>query len=151
MAPRLEDHPLTIVIEPNLPPLRFDYVHIAQVLFNLIENAAKHTPAGTAITVSARRVPNAVEISVHDTGPGIRRESQLRVFDKFYRGQSADAPGTGIGLTISKGLVEAHGGTIEVESGPDRGTTFRFTLPMTEGADRRWEPIVEASAEETSA
>ena len=131
LAPRTRTHPLTIDVEPDLPLLRFDYVQIAQVLVNLIENAVKYTPAGTPITVAAHQVPGAIEISVHDDGPGIPREQQLRLFDKFYRAYAATAaPGAGIGLAISKGLVEAHGGTIWVESEPGSGTTFRFTLPL---------------------
>ena len=86
---------------------------------------------GPPIVVAAHQVPGAVEISVHDDGPGIPREHQLRLFDKFYRVYpSTAAPGTGIGLAISKGLVEAHGGSISVESEPGSGTTFRFTLPL---------------------
>ena len=112
LAPRTRSHPLTITVEPDLPLLRFDYVQIAQVLVNLIENAVKYTPDGTPIAVAAHQVPGAIEISVHDDGPGIPREHQLRLFDKFYRAYAATAaPGAGIGLAISKGLVEAHGGT----------------------------------------
>jgi two-component system sensor histidine kinase KdpD len=113
--------------------LRFDYVQIAQVLVNLIENAIKYTPEGTPIEVAARLVLGAIEISVHDEGAGIAPENQARLFEKFYRAHAGNAaPGTGIGLTISKGLVEAHGGRIGVESEPGCGTTFRFSLPLTE-------------------
>jgi two-component system sensor histidine kinase KdpD len=131
LAPRIKSHPLTITVESDLPLLRFDYVQIAQVLVNLIENAVKYTADGTPITVTAHQVPGAIEISVHDDGPGIPREHQLRLFDTFYRAYAATAaPGAGLGLAISKGLVEAHGGRIWVESEPGKGTTFRFTLPL---------------------
>jgi two-component system sensor histidine kinase KdpD len=131
LAPRTVDHPLTTKVEPDLPSLRFDYIEIAQVLTNLIENAVKYTPAGTPIVVAARQVPGAIEISVHDDGPGIPPETQRRLFDKFYRAYAAShVPGTGIGLAIARGLVEAHGGGISVASSPERGTTFRFTLPL---------------------
>jgi two-component system sensor histidine kinase KdpD len=131
LASRTRSHPLTITVEPDLPLLRFDYVQIAQVLVNLIENAVKHTADGIPIAVAAHQVPGAIEISVHDDGLGIPREHQLRLFDKFYRVHaSTAAPGAGIGLAISKGLVEAHGGSIWVESAPGSGTTFRFTLPL---------------------
>jgi two-component system, OmpR family, sensor histidine kinase KdpD len=131
LAPRTRTHPLTVDVQPDLPLLRFDYVQIAQVLVNLIENAVKYTADGTPIAVAAHQIPRAIEISVHDDGPGIPREHQLRLFDKFYRAYAATAaPGAGIGLAISKGLVEAHGGTIWVESEPGSGTTFRFTLPL---------------------
>jgi two-component system sensor histidine kinase KdpD len=128
---RTTNHPLTAEIEPDLPLLRFDYVEIAQVLVNLIENALTYTPVGTAITIGAKRVDGAVEISVHDEGPGIPLERQARIFEKFFRARVGTVPmGTGIGLAISKGLVEAHGGKIGVESAPGAGTTFRFTLPL---------------------
>ena len=141
LAPRTRNHPLTIAVKPDLPLLRFDYVQIAQVLVNLIENAVKYTPDGTPIVVAAQQVPGAIEISVHDDGPGIPREHQLRLFDKFYRTYAATAaPGAGIGLAISKGLVEAHGGTIWVESEPGSGTTFRFTLPLPPPSRARSRP-----------
>jgi two-component system sensor histidine kinase KdpD len=131
LAPRMKSHPLTITVEPDLPLLRFDYVQIAQVLVNLIENAVKYTADGTPIAVAARQVPGAIEVSVHDDGPGIPPEHQLRLFDKFYRAHAGTAAsGSGIGLAISKGLVEAHGGHISVESEPGSGTTFHFTLPL---------------------
>jgi two-component system, OmpR family, sensor histidine kinase KdpD len=130
---RTTDHSLTVMIEDDLPSLRFDYVQIAQVLVNLIENAVKYTPDGTPIAIAAHQVPGAIEISVHDDGPSIPLESQARLFDKFYRANAATAaPGSGIGLAISKGLVEAHGGRIWVESEPGSGTTFRFTLPLSQ-------------------
>lgn len=141
VAVRAEEHPMTVTIEPDLPPLRFDYVEIAQVLVNLIENAIKYTPPGAPIAISARKVPGAVEISVHDEGPGIPPESQRRLFEKFYRARAGTgAPGSGIGLTISKGLVEAHGGHISVESAPGAGTTFRFTLPLAAETIAKREP-----------
>ena len=128
---RTEAHPVRLEIEPDLPLLYFDYVEIAQVLLNLIENAVKYTPLGTPITIAARRVSGAVEISVHDEGPGIPLHQQGHLFEKFYRARSdTNATGTGIGLTIAKGLVEAHGGAIRVESASGAGTTFRFTLPL---------------------
>jgi two-component system sensor histidine kinase KdpD len=136
LTSRIEAHPLNIEVEPDLPLLQFDYVEIAQVLINLIENAAKYTLPGTPIMIGARRLPEAVELSVHDDGPGIPAASQRHLFEKFYRAPSATgAPGTGIGLTISKGLVEAHGGHISVESAPGEGTTFRFTLPLSTEAE----------------
>src|SRR5829696_8339832 len=108
---------------------------------SLIENAFKYTPDGTTIAVGAHQIPGAIAISVHDDGPGIPREHQLRLFDKFYRANAATAaPGAGIGLAISKGLVEAHGGSIWVESEPGSGTTFRFTLPLPPPSRARSRP-----------
>jgi two-component system sensor histidine kinase KdpD len=131
MAGRTQAHPVEIAVENNLPMLQFDYIEIAQVLANLIENAMKYTPSGTTITIGARRVPAAVEIFVHDEGQGIPTEEQGRLFEKFYRSDPTSAiGGAGIGLTIGRGLVEAHGGQFTVESAPGKGTTFRFSLPL---------------------
>ena len=125
------DHVLTTDVEPDLPVIRFDYVEIAQVLMNLGENAAKYTPPGTSITLSACRQVGAIELAVRDTGPGIPPHVLPRLFEPFSRGdQVGRIPGTGIGLTISKGLVEAHGGHISVESREGEGTTIAFTLPL---------------------
>ena len=140
-AVRSPDHPLRVDIQPDLPLVCFDYVKIAQVLVNLIENAVKYTPPGTPIAVSARAVPNAVELAVTDSGPGIPANELDRIFDSFYRSpRNARVPGTGIGLSIARGFVEAHGGRIRAESRPGDGATFRFTLPVeTAGGERNGE------------
>lgn len=119
-------------IEPDLPVAWFDYVEIAQVLMNLGENAIKYTPPGSPIEIRARRLGNEIELAVADLGAGIAPAIQRRLFDRFYRGSAEGTiiSGSGIGLTICKGLVEAHGGRIWVESTPGRGSTFRFTLPI---------------------
>jgi two-component system sensor histidine kinase KdpD len=131
LAPRVGPRELRVEVEPDLPLVWFDYVEIAQVLTNLAENALKYTPPGTPITLAARAVPGAVELAVHDRGPGIPPRARARLFDKFYRGAAASGiPGTGIGLTISRGLVEAHGGRIWAEERPGGGTSFRFELPL---------------------
>jgi two-component system sensor histidine kinase KdpD len=149
VRPRLADHSLTFAIQDDLPSLPFDYIQIAQVLVNLIENAVKYTPAGTPIMVAAHLVSGAIELTVHDDGPGIPRESQARLFDKFYRARSVtSAPGSGIGLSISKGLVEAHGGHISVESELGNGTTFRFTLPLPEKTAARSSDLAVATPRE---
>ena len=133
---RLADHSLSIEIAPDLPTVRFDYVLIAQVLTNLIENAVKHTPPGTPITISARAVPGAIEVAVSDQGPGIPAADLPHLFDVFYRAPAdRRTPGSGIGLAICKGFVEAHGGRMRVESSPGQGATFRFTLPVDEQGD----------------
>lgn len=124
-------HPISVHVEPDLPLVEFDYVEIAQVLINLLENAIRHTPSGTPISISVQRVPDAVAFSVHDEGPGIPLAYQAHLFEKFYRApEKTREPGSGIGLAICKGLVEAHGGDIRVESMPGAGTTFTFTLPV---------------------
>jgi two-component system sensor histidine kinase KdpD len=124
-------HLLRTDVAPDLPLVRFDYVEIAQVLMNLGENALKYTPPGTEVVFSARRAPGAVELSVRDNGTGISPKDVPHLFDKFYRAEKTGrVPGSGIGLAIAKGLVEAHGGRIWVESRVGEGTTFRFTLPV---------------------
>lgn len=124
-------HRLTTEVAADLPLACFDYVQIRQVLLNLAENAIKYTSPGTAITVAARALPDALELSVVDDGPGIPAADLPRVFDKFYRGEPAGrVPGSGLGLAISRGLVEANGGRIRVESGAGTGTVVRFTLPL---------------------
>lgn len=128
---RQRGHVLQTGIAPDLPLVHFDYVEIAQVLMNLGENALKYTPPGTEVTIAARRVPGAVELAVRDNGAGIPPKDLPHLFDKFFRAEKTGrVPGTGIGLAIAKGLVEAHGGRIWVESRVGEGTTFRFTLPV---------------------
>jgi two-component system sensor histidine kinase KdpD len=122
---------LTTEIEPSLPLVCFDFVQIGQVLMNLGENTVKYTSPGTAITLSAHRLAGAIRIAVSDVGPGIPATRLPHVFEKFYRADpTGRVRGAGIGLAISKGLVEAHGGQIWAESREGAGTTIMFTLPL---------------------
>ena len=124
-------HQFSTDVAADLPLAWFDYVQIRQVLTNLGENAVKYTPAGTPIVLAARRVPGAIELSVADRGPGIDAQVLPRIFDKFFRAeQTGRVAGSGIGLSISKGLVEANGGQIRAESWRGAGTVVRFTLPL---------------------
>ncbi|HCI44594.1 MAG TPA: hypothetical protein DE315_03570 [Candidatus Omnitrophica bacterium] len=112
--------------------MRIDEAAIAQVLFNLVENAVKYNKAGGSVTVGARETPRSIEVSVSDTGIGIPQEDIPRIFERFYRvdkARSRDLGGTGLGLSIVKHIIQAHGGDITVESKPGAGSTFRFTLP----------------------
>ncbi|MGD9484190.1 ATP-binding protein [Streptomyces sp. TRM70308] len=115
-----------------LPPLWADADKIDQVLGNLLENAVRHGDGTVTIEVSAaeptRTVPEGVTVTVSDEGPGIPEESMSRVFTRFWRGSRRG--GTGLGLYIAKGIVEAHGGTITVGRSPAGGAEFRFTLPV---------------------
>ncbi|MGH2584943.1 MAG: GAF domain-containing sensor histidine kinase, partial [Dehalococcoidia bacterium] len=124
-------HRLVLTIAPDAGAAPFDYVQLGQVLANLIENAAKFSPPGTAITIAARRLAGEVEISVADQGPGIPTEERPRVFEKFYRiERGGGGPGgAGLGLAISKGFVEAHGGSIRIEEADGAGARFVVTLP----------------------
>ena len=131
-------HQVQVAIEPDLPIVRVDARAVSEVVYTLLENAAKYSPAGSRVRVSAsRRDEETVEISVEDEGRGIPVELRERVFDKFFRAmREGDAnkslpPGTGMGLAIARGLVEAHSGHIWIESGAaGRGTRVTFTLPI---------------------
>lgn len=127
----LSSHHITLEAVDDLGEARFDYVQIGQALTNLIENAAKFAPRGTEIRVCARRLVDAVEITVEDEGPGIPPEERERVFEKFYRGErSTEYPtGIGLGLAICKGLVEAHGGRVAAEEAPGGGARVIVRLP----------------------
>jgi signal transduction histidine kinase len=119
-------------IEPGVDPVFMDTQAIGRVLNNLIGNALRHTPPGGAIEVRALRTRENVEVSVRDTGEGIRAEDLPHVFDRFYRGEKSRNRGTGgagLGLAIARGIVRAHGGDIGVVSEPGKGTKFLFTLP----------------------
>lgn len=111
---------------------------IQRVLDNLLDNALHHTPPGGKVTLRARRCASGVEISVFNSGSSIAPDELPHIFESFYRGerwrgQGSDGyRGTGLGLAIARGLVEAHGGTIHADSDPARGTTFTFTLPLSE-------------------
>jgi signal transduction histidine kinase len=117
-------------IEPNLPPVLVERRQVEHVFLNLISNAVKHSPTGEDLLIKAERDGyDTVKFSVVDHGPGIPREHQHRVFDRFFRVPGADRTGAGLGLAIAREIVIAHGGTIGVTSNPDRGSNFYFTLP----------------------
>ena len=120
-------------IPAGLPPVNGDRDRLEQVLSNLVGNAFKFTPEGGRVMVRARKVDDSVQITVEDSGPGIPASDLPRIFDSYWRGDRASRDGAGLGLAICKGIVEAHGGTIWVESVLGRGTTFHFTVPCTDG------------------
>jgi two-component system sensor histidine kinase KdpD len=123
----------TVVNHPDsLPLVKIDARLISQVLANLIDNAAKYSPPGSEIVITIDIKHGHLEISVKDEGGGIAPGELELVFEKFYRGRRPDAgqrEGTGLGLAIARGIVEAHGGSIQVENAPDRGARFVFTIP----------------------
>jgi PAS domain S-box-containing protein len=111
-------------------PVLADKRYARQVLSNLLANASKYSPEQSVIRVAANSLGNMVRISVEDQGPGIPPEQQAGLFERFYRVRSdSDAPGVGLGLAIAKGIVDAHGGSIGIESEPGSGTRVWFTLP----------------------
>ena len=115
-----------------LPAIRGDRARLRQVLGNLIENAVKYSPEGGEVRVSAAAANGAVRIAVRDAGPGIPRDQQGRIFEKFGRVDvpGASKPGTGLGLFIARSIAEAHGGSLDVSSGAEPGSTFTLTLPV---------------------
>jgi len=130
----LAAHIIEIDIPPELPLVRLDPVLFEQVLFNLLDNAAKYTPTGTRILLRAREHAVSLCLEIADEGPGIPEGHAERIFDKFYRVQATDhkRAGTGLGLAICRGFVEAMGGTITAENrNGERGANFVITLPVT--------------------
>jgi PAS domain S-box-containing protein len=128
---------LAVDLSSSLPEVAVDAHRIGQVMFNLLGNAIKFTPEGGTIRVSARQQGNAVIVSVADTGPGIPPEHLSKVFDRFWQPQGTRHMGSGLGLSIAKGIVEAHGGTIWAESELGKGSSFSFTLPLADLDTRR--------------
>jgi signal transduction histidine kinase len=111
-----------------------DERRIRQVVINLLSNAVKFTPAGGAVGVTAERRDGEIWVSVNDTGPGIAPEDHERIFEEFQQAElgKQQREGTGLGLALSKRLIELHHGRIWVESEPGRGSTFTFSLPAQE-------------------
>ena len=124
------DQTVTCHCEPDTPPIVADRDRLLQVISNLLGNALKFTPEGGRVGLEARRVEDDVWISVQDTGPGIAAEDVPHIFDPYWQARRTARLGAGLGLTISKGIVEAHGGRIWVESRPGEGSTFTFALPI---------------------
>jgi two-component system, OmpR family, sensor histidine kinase KdpD len=125
----LEGHPVEVAIASGLPSPKVDPRLISQVIFTLLENAAKYSGASAKITVSVRQKENNICFAVDDEGPGIPSELRGKVFDKFFR--AGVQPGLGMGLAIARGIVQAHGGRIWIEDGPERkGTSVQFTIPL---------------------
>jgi len=145
-------HPMEVSIEKDLPIVRVDAKAVAEVVYALVDNAAKYSPEGTSIEVSASQVDDMMRLTVEDRGPGIAVDLRERVFDKFFRamrdGDSGVQPiGTGMGLAIARGIVEAHGGRIWIESASEgRGTRVTLTLPLGDD-DEAGAPLLEADAE----
>jgi signal transduction histidine kinase len=131
LRPVLALHELRFEVAPAGPAARVwaDAARVVQVISNLLGNAAKFTPAGGTVTLAAEAVGEEVRIRVGDTGPGIPPEQLPHLFGAFWQARHGDRRGLGLGLSIARGIVEAHGGRIWVESEPERGTTFLFTLP----------------------
>jgi len=127
---QLRGHPVTTSFPPDLPLVPMDEILLEQVFVNLLENAAKHTPAGTPIEVGATSRPGEVIAYVADRGPGLPAGEEEAIFRKFHRG-GGSAGGIGLGLTICRGIVTAHGGRIWAENRAGGGAIFKIALPIT--------------------
>jgi signal transduction histidine kinase len=127
---------LTADIAAGLPPVMGDAQRLHQVMLNLMGNGIKYCRPGDNVAVTARREKDSLVVSVVDTGPGIPAEALPRIFERFYRvpGTEGQVVGSGLGLTITRKIVEAHGGEITVSSEEGRGTTFTFTLPLEDAS-----------------
>jgi len=128
---RREGIELSLDAEPGMPPVVADSTRMTQLLDNLISNAVKFTPRGGTVTVATAKRDDVAHLEVRDSGVGIPRDELDRLFDRFFRAStSAVASGTGLGLSIVKSIVDAHRGTVSVESEVDAGTTFLVDLPL---------------------
>jgi len=127
---QLQGHLVRTRFPPGLPLVRIDGVLIEQTLINLLENALKYTPPGSPIDLSASEVDKTILFEIADRGPGLPKGEEQRIFDKFYRAGPARESGVGLGLTICRGIIEAHEGRIWAENRPGGGAVFRFTLPL---------------------
>ena len=125
---------LEVDAAPDLPPVFVDRGQIERVIANLVTNASRATPAGGTITVSATARDKEVAVSVIDSGTGIPREYLAKIFEPFVQVPNAPVGGAGLGLTISRRIIEAHGGQLSVQSEPGQGSTFTFTVPIAQGA-----------------
>jgi hypothetical protein len=118
-------------VQDPLPVVRGDPERLRQVLMNLLDNAIKYSPAGDEVHVHAYAEDGRVRVEVRDFGPGIAREDQLLIFEKFGRVTAGNTrPGTGLGLFIARSIAEAHGGKLEVASAPEHGAVFTLEIPV---------------------
>ncbi|HLK38295.1 MAG TPA: ATP-binding protein, partial [Polyangiaceae bacterium] len=127
---RLRGRDVDVTVPDELPLVAFDSVLVEQVLINLLENAAKYTPPESPIDLSAVASAGDVTIEVSDRGPGVAEDLRERVFEKFYRVRDGEGGGVGLGLTICRAIVSAHGGRIWVTDRDGGGARFLFTLPL---------------------
>ena len=147
LASKAKDHgvELTASVEFGMPPVRVDRERVAHIFDNLIGNAVAHTDRGCIIRVEAKSEPGLVRFAIQDNGEGIAAEYLPRLFERFFRVPGSRAKrGAGLGLAITKEIVESHGGTIDVRSQPGQGSTFTFSLPSVaddhESATGRGDP-----------
>jgi signal transduction histidine kinase len=133
---RLANIELSLQGTGSVPEVSVDGTRIERAVANLLRNALEHTPSGGRVEVSVAAADGHVELRVADTGDGIEPEDLRHIWDRFYRAEKSrrrapgNGDGAGLGLAIVRGIVEAHGGTVEAHSSPGRGTTFNIRLPL---------------------
>ncbi len=146
----LRARPVDVRIPADLPLIRVDNAMLPQVVQNLVDNALRYTPPGTAIDIAAWATDSNIIVKVADQGPGLTDDERARVFQRFYRGRTAQASGhqsgIGLGLTICEGIVKAHGGRVWAENNVPRGVAFLFSLPID-----RPQPSVPVESSEAAA
>jgi two-component system, OmpR family, sensor histidine kinase KdpD len=130
LKPLLKDHQARLLLREELPQVPMDVVQIDQALTNVLENAAKFSPPGSPISIQAARWQDEVQIRVSDRGAGIPPEERERVFEPFVRGEGHSGGGSGLGLSIVRAIVEAHGGKVRIADAPGGGTAVILTLPI---------------------
>jgi two-component system sensor histidine kinase KdpD len=135
----LADRPVQVDLPAALPPADVNFEFIQQAVKQLLDNAVKYSPPGSPVSISAQLKNDRIVVSVADRGRGIDEQEQSGIFDKFYRGRESryEVEGMGLGLSIAKGIVEAHGGKIWVASQPGSGSVFSFSLPVYKGEPAR--------------
>ena len=143
LSDELGTRKVKVEIPNEIPLVPFDPLLIEQVLTNLIDNAIKYTPTNTPICLTAKMDGGSIFVEVADRGAGIPVGEEERIFEKFVRGSTAGG-GIGLGLTICRAIVNAHGGRIWVENRPKGGAIFRFTLPISEHP-----PVTESDEEQS--
>jgi len=125
----LTGHPVNVTIPPDTPSVMADFILVEQVLINILENAAKYSPPDVPVSISVSVREKDLVVAVTNAGPPIPTVERDHIFDKFYRQSSSKhVSGTGLGLFICKGIIEAHGGRIWIDPLPDKGNRFSFSL-----------------------
>jgi two-component system, OmpR family, sensor histidine kinase KdpD len=131
---QLQDHPVSIKLPTDLPLVQIDALLMERVLINLLENSMKYTPSGTPLEISGLARDREILVAVADQGPGLPVGQEERIFEKFHQVAPGSARGGGLGLTICRSIIEAHGGRIWAANRPEGGAVFSFTIPLVEGS-----------------
>mgnify|MGYP000333764387 CR=1 FL=1 len=132
---KAKEHTITVELPDDMLMAKMDARLIVQVVINIVNNAIKYTPPGSHVQVSARKRGESVEVRIADDGPGISDEAKAKLFDMFYTANNARGDGRrglGLGLSLCRSIVQAHGGSITVEDNYPKGAIFSFTLPLAE-------------------